>query len=128
MKIKVRKFRTKKQAKDHRDLMVNRFSLPRMYSQQDLDDGTIVEVGSGRHVPPSEIIRENIPVVKFHSSSDSWVVEAGESEELDEELSAQLEEATQTELVEEDEAPVARGGKGFVGNEDSEAKGNQQEE
>ena len=38
---KVRKFATRKEAEDHLALVVDRFELPRMHTQADIDDGTL---------------------------------------------------------------------------------------
>jgi len=109
-----RTFRSRAAAVAHRDAVVSRLGLPSHYSQRDLDDGTIREEGGGRHVPPERIVRQDVPALRFHPQTDSWVVAAGESEEADEETAAELEELPRLELVEPDEAPKARGGKGLV--------------
>ena len=116
---KVRKFATRREAEDHLALVVDRFKLPRMHTQADLDDGTLVEVGGGRHVPPEKIVKEPAPLLRY-ALSGKWAVEATPSEEADETLGPLLEEKDTRLLVEPDEAPVKHGGKGFVRNEDGE--------
>jgi hypothetical protein len=111
--IKGRRFTKRTDAEAHLALVTKRYGLPRTHSQADLDDGTLVELGGGRHVPPEKIVKEPIPELHY-DLNDAWVVEAGTSEESDTELAPLLETVDKRLLVTPDEAPVAKGGKGHV--------------
>jgi len=78
-----RTFRSRLAAEAHRDEVVARYALPRHYSRADLDDGTLTEVGSGRHVDPADIVREPVPEIHVSPTGKTWAVESTESERAD---------------------------------------------
>jgi len=85
-----RKFLSESTAVEYVKLVKAKFGLPKMHSQQDIDDGTLVQVGGGRHVDPSKIVKEPEPTIHVSTSGASYLVEATEHEINDEVLSTKL--------------------------------------
>ena len=87
-----RTFRSRIAAESHLAALVTRYALPRHYSRRDLEDGTLVEYGGGRHVPPENLVREPVPPIQVSPTGKTWAVESTESERADPIAAAKLTE------------------------------------
>ncbi len=95
-----RAFRTLEAARLHRDEVAKQFNLPEMYSQADLDDGTLREVGGGRHVPVENIVKRDMGKIYVSKTGKTYIVTAVKEEIEDVRLGLKIMRRDVTELEE----------------------------
>ena len=90
MSKKTKSFMSLANAQAFRDEMNVKYSTPEFYSQADLDNGTLKQVGGGIHVPVTELVKRQQPKIYISPTGLSWCVEASNDMLADAEVLALL--------------------------------------